>query len=44
MHKPGLFDFSDHLERLSAAGDPLEALDVHVDFETFRPVLIEALE
>ena len=44
MHKPGLFDFSDHLERLSATGDPLEALERHVDFEAFRPVLIEALD
>ena len=43
MHKPGLFDFSDHLARLSATGDPLEALDAHVDFEAFRPVLTEAL-
>lgn len=33
----------DHLERLSATGDPLEALGDTVDFEVFRPVLIEAL-
>ena len=43
MHDPGLFDFSDHLECLSQTGDPLEALDRHVDFEVFRPVLVEAL-
>ena len=28
MHAPGLFDLSDHLARLSATGDPLEALSV----------------
>ena len=43
MHAPGLFDLTDHLARLSAAGDPLEALNATVDFEAFRPVLIEAL-
>ncbi len=26
LHAPGLFDLSDHLARLSATGDPLEAL------------------
>ena len=43
MHTAGLFDLSDHLERLSQSGDPLEALERHVDFEAFRPVLLEAL-
>ena len=43
MHAPGLFDLSDHLARLSATGDPLEALERHVDFEAFRIVLMEAL-
>ncbi len=43
MHALGLFDLSDHLERLSQTGDPLEALDRHVEFEAFRPVLIAAL-
>jgi len=43
MHAPGLFDLTDHLDRLSATGDPLEALKRHVDFEVFRPVLVEAL-
>ena len=38
MHAPGLFDLSDHLARLSATGDPLEALERHVDFEAFRTV------
>lgn len=43
MHAPGLFDLTDHLERLSVTGDPLEALERHVDFEAFRPVLVSAL-
>ena len=43
MHAPGLFDLSDHLARLTATGDPLEALERHVDFEAFRTVLMEAL-
>ncbi len=43
MHASGLFDLSDHLARLSATGDPLEALERHVDFEVFRTVLMEAL-
>ena len=43
MPAPGLFDLSDHLARLSATGDPLEALERHVDFEAFRTVLMEAL-
>lgn len=43
MHAPGLFDLTAHLACLSATGDPLEALDGHVDFEAFRPVLVSAL-
>ena len=43
MHAPGLFDLTDHLARLSVTGDPLEALERHVDFEAFRSVLTEAL-
>ena len=42
MHTPGLFDLSDHLACLSATGDPLEALERHVDFEAFRTVLMAA--
>ena len=42
MHTPGLFDLSDHPARLSATGDPLEALERHVDFEVFRTVLMAA--
>ena len=40
MHAPGLFDLTDHLARLSATGDPLEALDCHVNFEALRPILV----
>ena len=43
MHEAGLFDFSDHLERLSKTGDPLVALSEHVDFEMFRCALTSAL-
>ena len=43
MHAAGLFDLTDHLDRLSATGDPLEALERHVDFEVFRPVVMETL-
>ena len=43
MHGCGLFDLTDHLSRLSATGDPLEALSDTVDFEVFRPVLVKAL-
>ncbi len=41
MHEPGLFDLSDHLARLLQTGNSPEALDRHVDFEVFRPVLID---
>ena len=40
MYEPGLFALTDHLERLSATGGPLEALDRQVDFEAFRLALI----
>ena len=43
MHELGLSDFLDHLDHLLRTGYPLEALDRHVDFEVFRPFLIEAL-
>ena len=41
--EPNLFGVSDHLKRLSDSGDPLEVLDQVVDFEYFRPLLVEAL-
>ena len=43
MKQSGLFGLSDHLERLSANGDPLEELGRIVDFEGFRPILNNAL-
>ena len=43
MRQAGLFGLSDHLKRLSADGDPLEALGRIVDFEGFRPTLVAAL-
>ena len=43
MHRPSLFDLTDHLAQLSATGDPLEALECHVDFEVFRTVPVSAL-
>ena len=43
MKQSGLFGLSDHLKRLSANGDPLEALGRIVDFEGFRPILEGAL-
>ena len=43
MKQAGLFGLSDHLKRLSANGDPLEALGRIVDFEGFRVILDNAL-
>jgi len=43
MRQAGLFGLSDHLQRLSANGDPLEELRRIIDFEAFRPVLDAAL-
>jgi len=43
MNQLGFFDLSDHLKRLSAAGDPLEEMTRVIDFEAFRPVLDEVL-
>ncbi|MEL6773226.1 MAG: IS5 family transposase [Pseudomonadota bacterium] len=43
MRQAGLFGLSDHLERLSKDGDPLEVLEATVDFEHFRPWLVEGL-
>ena len=44
MKQAGFFDLPDHLQRLSAAGDPLEELDRIIDFGGFRPILEEALD
>lgn len=43
MGQRGLFGLSDHLERLSDDGDPLEVLEATVDFEYFREWLVEGL-
>lgn len=43
MVQPGLFGLSEHLERLSADGDPLEILEATVDFKYFRGWLVEGL-
>jgi hypothetical protein len=41
MNPESLFSLSDHLERLSKDGDPVEVLDATVDFEYFRGWLVE---
>jgi hypothetical protein len=43
MRQAGLFGLSDHLNRLSAYGYPLEELARIIDFEGFRPTLVAAL-
>jgi IS5 family transposase len=43
MDPESLFSLSDHLERLSKDGDPLEVLDTTVDFEYLRCWLVEGL-
>ena len=40
MTRESLFSLSEHLERLSQDGDPLEVLDATVDFEYFRGWLV----
>mgnify|MGYP002079149763 FL=1 len=43
MQPSSLFSLSEHLERLSRDGDPLEVLGGAVDFERFRPLLVKGL-
>ncbi len=43
MDQWSFFGLSEHLERISKIGDPLEVLEVTVDFEYFRGWLIEGL-
>jgi transposase, IS5 family len=43
MEQRGFFSLSEHLEKLSEHGDPLEVLDATVDFAYFRGWLIEGL-
>jgi len=42
--QPGFFDVDDRLKRLSDLGDQLEAFRSVIDFEIFRPALVEALD
>ena len=41
MEQRSLFGLSEHLERISKNGDPLEILESTVDFEYFRGWLVE---
>jgi IS5 family transposase len=43
MPQPGFFDIENRLSALSKGSDPLEALNKHIDFEAFRPLLTEIL-
>jgi transposase, IS5 family len=43
MYPSSLFSLSEHLERLSKDGDPLEILAGTVEFERFRPLLNKCL-
>ncbi len=43
MNPNSLFSLSDHLERLSEDGDPLEVLEETIDFEYFRGWLVGGL-
>ena len=43
MDPESLFSLSDHLERLSKDGDPLEVLERTVNFEYFRGWLVDGL-
>ncbi|ATJ92820.1 transposase [Acetobacter senegalensis] len=43
MKQPGFFDSDDRLKALSAKGDALEKLSRLVDFERFRPLLVQAI-
>lgn len=43
MRQSELFGLSEHLERLSKHGDPLEVLEATVDFEHFRGWLVAGL-
>lgn len=43
MEQRGFFSLSEHLDRISQDGDPLEVLDATVDFEYFRGWLVDGL-
>jgi hypothetical protein len=42
--QPGLFDFEDREEKLTALGDPLVTLKSKIDFEAFRADLSRVYE
>ena len=41
MEQLGFFSLSEHIERISRDGDPLEVLDRTVDFDDFQAWLVE---
>ena len=43
MEQRSFFGLSEHLERLSQIGDPLETLEATIDFEYFRGWVVEGL-
>jgi hypothetical protein len=43
MHPRSRISLAEHLDRLSEDGDPLEVLAETVEFERFRPILIQGL-
>lgn len=43
VHQPGFFDVDSRLRELSAKGDDLERISALVDFELFRPDLVQAV-
>lgn len=44
MAQPGLFDLEHRLHTLTKSGDPLVALNKHIDFEIFRSHLTKSLD
>jgi hypothetical protein len=40
----GFFDENDRLKKLSKLGDPLERLNIYIDWEQFRELLTGALQ
>jgi len=42
--EPGLFDYSNRMQKLSEVLSPLDKLDTHIDWEIFRPLLEELLQ
>ena len=44
MYEPRFFALADQLKAISKAGDPLELIGRHIDFEAYRPTLEAALD